>query len=156
MKRLITYNYLTHMLSPPPPTPSPTTPNLNWLLVSSRIEFKIATLTFKVLIKVPTKSIHFMIRLPLTFLPSSLIKILAPTRISLMCLKSDQKWAADFCPLLHLLFGTLLLNIFVPPIPHRSAFRGSFKTLILISTVTSTIVINSLYSVLGFRPTHLQ
>ena len=40
-------------------------------------------------------------------------------KILLIVIVSDQKWAADLYHLLHLLFGTLSLGVFVPQIHYR-------------------------------------
>ena len=86
---------------------SPLLHKLHWLPVSSRIEFKIATLTFKVLKFNSQRT--FLTWLHLTFL-HDLWDL--PARISSFCLTSDLKWVADPFPLLHLPFGTLFLNTF--------------------------------------------
>ena len=82
---------------------SPVLHKLHWLPVSSHIEFKIATLTFKVLKFQQPAYIYDLI--------APYILPYIPTRIFSLCLISDQKWAADHFPLLHLPFGILSLNI---------------------------------------------
>ena len=70
-----------------------------------------------------------------------------PTRISSLCRISNQKWAADRSPLLHLPFGTLSLNnvnIFVRRI--HCLFLGVCSRLSHIKS-PSAIVINSLHIV---------
>ena len=75
---------------------------LHWLPVYSRIEFKIATLTFKVLKFQQPAYIHDLIA---PYIPPQ-------------SLRSSNKnllivhWAADHFPLLHLPFGILSLNIY--------------------------------------------
>ena len=56
---------------------------------------------------------RFLIWSHLTFLQDLLDP---PTKISSLCLISDQKWATNLFPLLHLPFGTLSINILVPQI----------------------------------------
>ena len=106
---------------------SPVLHKLHWLPVSSRIEFKIATLTFKVLKFQQPYQHTFMIWLHHTFLHDLLD---LPTRIFLLCLTSDQKWAADHFPLLHLPFGILSLNISALQIHYRPSVVYSRPTYI--------------------------
>ena len=67
-----------------------------------------------------------------------------PTRIFLLCLISDQKWAADHYPLLHLPFG--ILSLTYPLFRFITGLPWSTQDL-LISKVSSTIDINSLHNV---------
>ena len=80
------YNYLTHMLLPPPPSPA----KLNWRPASSRIKFKIATFTFTFL---NSNRTHTFFNLIYPYISSSsLLKRLAPTRISsLIRLKMSRR-----------------------------------------------------------------
>ena len=109
---------------------------LHMLPVSSRIELKIATFTFKVLKFQQPAYIYDLIapQIPPGSFRSSL-------KIFLLCLISDQKWVADHFPLLHLPFGILCLNISALQIHYLLSV-----VYLLISKVSSTIVINRLHN----------
>ena len=89
---------------------SPLLHKLHWLPISSRIEFKIATLTFKVLkFQQPAYMFDLIDYIPPRSLRSSNKNLLiVPDFRSEMGRRSFS--------LLHLPFGTLSLNIFVPRI----------------------------------------